>query len=177
MACADCNGKRIYARAFYKIHRLVRVCIRCIRRVNVYFVLNASQLAKLRLYHYAAFMCVIHDFFRLCYIFLIIQMGTIKHYGSKPVFDTVPANFKIRTMVKMQCDIQPCFLDCRVHHRFQIFRVRIFQRGFGNLKDNSGILRLCRSHNALNNLHIVDIECTNGVTALKSLFKHLFCRH
>ena len=24
-------------------------------------------------------------------------MGTIKHYGSKPVFDTVPANFKIRT--------------------------------------------------------------------------------
>ena len=175
MACADGNGKGIHTRAFYEINCLIGISVGCMCRIYVNLILNACQLAQLCLNHDASFVGVFYDFLCLCYVFLILQMGTVKHDRCETVFDTVFTYFKIRAVIQMQCNIQIGFFDCGIHHCLQIFGMRIFQSRFGNLQDDSGILRLCRSYDTLDDFHVIDVECTDGIAALKCLFKHFFC--
>ena len=175
VACADSNCQRVNACSCYEVNSLIGVCVCCISCVYFYFVFHACQFTQFRFYYYASFVCVFNDFLCLCYVFFVVQVRTVEHYGCEAVFDTVFANFEIRTVIQMQSNIQTCFFNCSIYHCFQVFGMRIFQCRFGNLQNNSGVLCFCSSNYTLNDFHVIDVESADCITAFECFFKHFFC--
>ena len=64
--------------------------------------------------------------------------------------------------------------DRRLHQLDEIDMLGVFPGPGGHLEDDGGLLQLGRLGDPLDDLHIVDIECTDGVAARIGLFEHLF---
>ena len=72
----------------------------------------------------------------------------------------------------MQHDRQACLNNSSLYQLFQIGTVGIGTRTLGYLKDQ-GSFQIGRSlSDALNDLHVVDVESTYGITTVIGLFKH-----
>ena len=177
MAGTNGNGQRVNAGAFYEIQRLVRIGVGSAFGGHFYFIFHASQFPKLCFYYNASSMGIVYDFFCFCYVFFIVEVGTVEHNGSKASFDTSFTNFKISAMVQMQCDVQTAFFYCSIHHVFQILWAHIVECAFRNLQNYSGVLFFASIYHCLNDFHVVDVEGADGIVAGKRLFKHFFGRN
>ena len=116
MACTNSYSKWIYACTLYKIKSLIRVCICSMSFCNTYFVFNTSKLTKFSFNYYTMSMSIVYNFLSLCYVFFIIIVRTVKHYRCETVFYTKLNCFKVWTMVKVKCYINPCFFCNSSYH-------------------------------------------------------------
>ena len=57
----------------------------------------------------------------------------------------------------------------------QVYGLGVVAGALGNLKDQRSILFLRRLGDSLDDLHVIDVESADGVSALVCLLKHL-CR-
>ena len=100
--------------------------------------------------------------------------GSIDHNGCETVIDTGLAGLKCITVVKMQADRQTGLDNCSFNQLYKISTVGISTCAFGNLKDDRSVAFLCSFCDTLDDLHVVDVESTNGVTTVVSFLKHFF---
>ena len=102
--------------------------------------------------------------------------GSVNHDGGETAVDTALTKFEAVTMVQMQSDRNiRVFNHSRFNQLDQIGMVRISAGAFGDLEDD-GCLQLAGGlGDALNDLHVVDVECADGVTAVIGLLKHFGC--
>ena len=99
-------------------------------------------------------------------------MAAVDHHGGEAAVDATLADVKPVTVVKVQADGQACLNDRRLHELHQISMVGVLARAGGNLKDQRCVELLRRLGDALNDLHVVDVERADGITALIRFFEH-----
>ena len=175
MTGANGNGKRIDAGLGDELLNFAGICELRVVGVDVDIVFDAGQLAKLGLHHDAVRMGVFDNLARLGDVVLKAARGSIDHNGRKAAVDAGFADFEIRAMVKVQRDRDICVGDSRLDKLDKIDMLGIFARAGGNLEDNGRLQFGSRLCDSLDNFHVVDVERTNGITALICLFKHFGC--
>ena len=145
---------------------------------DVHLVLHAGQRAELSLDDDAVIVGVLDDLARQGDVVLEALGGSVDHNGGKAAVDAGFAELEGIAVVKMQRNGDLRILDDgRLDQLDQIGMVRIGARTLRNLKDN-GALQLSRSlGNALNDLHIVDVERADGVSPVIGFREHFFCRN
>ena len=174
MAGAYGYGQGIAAGAAHEFFHFFRSGVGGILRAYLYFVLYAGQSTKLRLYHYAALMSIFNNFSGLRDVLLEGMAGIVDHNGSKSAVDAGLAGCEICAVVQMQNDrdlrIQ---FNSSLYHLYQIDGVGILSCACGSLKDQGG-LKLCSClGDTLHDLHVVDVECADSISAVIGLLEHL----
>ena len=125
-------------------------------------------------------MCILHDFFRQGDILFIRQRRTVDHDRRKAHVDAALAQFERVAVIEVQADRNAFaavellgILYGSLSHVAQQRLVGIFA-GSGRYLQNDGRIHLdtCRD-DGLQLLHVVEVECRNGIAAFDGLGEHL----
>ena len=143
----------------------------------LYLILNACKPAQLTLDYNTVIVCVFD--YSLCQSDVLLkgQMRTVDHNRCEAAVNTTLAKLKRVAVVKMNAYRQVRLDNRRLDKLHKIGMVCILSCTARYLKDKRSLLFLCRFRNALDDLHIVDIESTYGIAALICLSEHLFTRY
>ena len=116
--------------------------------------------------------CVLNDLFGQRDVLFIRQGGTVDHHGGETAVDAALAGLEIRTVVKVQRDGKTGLLLGSFDQLDKIGVVRVGTRALGNLQDQRRIQLFRRFGDALDDLHVVDVERADGIAALVGVFEH-----
>ena len=100
--------------------------------------------------------------------------GSVDHDRGESVIDTRLTCFKGITMVQMENDRKTGFDDSSFNQFYQVGTVSVGTGAFGNLQDNRSVAFLRSFCDSLDDLHVVDIESTDSVSAFVGFFEHFF---
>ena len=100
--------------------------------------------------------------------------GGVDHHGGEAIVNAALAQLKSVAVVQMQADGQARVDDGGLYQLHQIGAVGIGPGALGHLQNNRGLQVGGGAGDALNDLHVVHIECADGIAALIGLFKHFF---
>ena len=175
VACADRDRQRVNACSLNKLFYLVGICEHSLVGIYTDSILDACECAELSLNYYAVLMSILGDLLGLSNIFLEIMAGIVDHNGSKTAVNALLADVEVCAVIQVQSDrnlgIQ---LNSCLDELLQINGIRVLSCSCGCLKDNGRLELCCCLCDTLNDLHVVDIECADRVSAVISLFEH-FC--
>ena len=100
--------------------------------------------------------------------------GSVDHDGSEAAVDAGLAGLEAVAVVQVQSDGNFGALDnSSLNQLHQVGVVSVGAGTLGNLQDDGSLLFLTSLSDGLNDLHVVDVESADGVTAVISLLKHL----
>ncbi len=140
---------------------------------DVDVVLDAGQLAQLRLYHNPLIVGVLHHLAGEGHVVLVVVVAAIDHHRGKAPVDAGFADFKIRAVVQMQGDGQAGIGNGGLHQLGEVDMLGVLAGAGGNLEDDGGLLLGGGLGDALDDLHVVHIEGADGVATLIGFFEHL----
>ena len=178
VACADCDRQGVNAGPLDKFLDLVGICEHSLVSCYTDCILDACQSAELCLYDTAVLMRVLCDLFGLFDILFERVAGIVDHDRREACVNAVLAGCEVCAVIQMHRDrdiriqLNRCFNEVS-----QILGFRIFPGACGSLQDNRGLQFSSCLCDRLNDLHIVDIECTDCVTASIRFLKHFGCCH
>jgi hypothetical protein len=142
-------------------------------------ILYTGQNAKFSLYGYVKLVSVIHNLLGEGDVLLIREGRSVDHHGAEAKVYAALAGFKAVTVIQVEADLGflPTQFLCIFHGAFchiaEKGLVGVVTCSLGDLEDN-GALGLCSGlDDGLKLLHIVEIECGDGVTAGNGLLEHL----
>ena len=172
---ADGDGQRVAAGAGDELLHLFGVGVALLAVLHSDLILHAGQSAQLRLDHHAVIVGVLHDLAGQGDIFLKRLGGGVDHDGGKAAVDAVLAQLKGIAVVQMQRNGDLGILDNGgLHQLHQIGMVGIGAGALGNLQDDGASQLAGSLGDALDDLHIVDVEGADCIAAVISLRKHFF---
>ena len=100
--------------------------------------------------------------------------GQVDHDGGEAVVDAGLAGLKAVAVVQVEHDGNLGALDHGgLHQLYQIGTVGVGAGALGYLKDHRCLLLTAGLGDALDDLHVVDVEGSDGVTAVIGLLEHL----
>ena len=118
---------------------------------------------------------IFNDLFGQFNVILERLGGSVDHNGSKAAVDAGLAGLKVGTVVKVKNDRDLGAFDNRSFNELhKIGVICVCTRALGNLKNNRSFLLLAGFGDTLHDLHVVDIESADGITAVIGFFEH-FC--
>lgn len=173
------NSEAVAASAVYEVDNLLRVSVGVVVRANL--ILNTCEHAELTLDSHVILVCVVHNFLSKRDILLIGEVAAVDHYRREAIVDTVFAKLECIAVVKVKHDFRffPTealgILNSALSHIAEKDRVGIVTRTLGYLKDNRRFCVGSSLDDGLELLHVVEVECGDGITAMHCLGKHLFC--
>ena len=176
VACTDGDSQGINAGAVYEFLNLFRSCIGGILCRNLNIIFDAGQSTKLCLNYYASLMSIVCNL--LCQSNVLFEGlgGTVDHNGSEAAVDAGLADFKICAVVQMQSNGKIRIdIQSSLNETLQLSTVRILSCAGGSLEDNRGLLLSSSLGDGLYDLHVVYIECTDGIAAFICFLKHFSC--
>ena len=138
-------------------------------------IASESQPVLVSLYYYA--MSVSVFYYLLCDRDVLFERlrRHIDHYGCESSVDAALAEFERITVVKVKNDRDLRVLnDGSLYELYQIGVVRVGSGALGYLQDYRAAEFSGCLGDALYDLHVVYIECSDGVSAVISFFEH-FC--
>ena len=118
--------------------------------------------------------CVLNNL--LCQLDVLLERlgGSIDHDRSKAVVYAVLADLEVCTVIQMKNNRQIRMnLKSSLYKLYQIDGVSILSCSLGSLKDDRRIQLSSCLGDSLDNLHIVDVESANCISALVCLLEHL----
>ena len=98
--------------------------------------------------------------------------GGVDHHGGKAAVDAALADVEAVAVIQMEADGQASLNDGGLHQLDQIGVVGIGTGALGHLEDQRGVDLLGGFGDALDDLHVIDIEGADGITAVISLLEH-----
>jgi hypothetical protein len=128
-------------------------------------VFRAADFAQLCLHRHAYRSGHIHYPPGQSDIFLQGQLRAIDHHRGKTCPDTLHHLFKTGAVIQVQGHRDTGILRCQFGHINDIVYSGVFNGALAGLHDYRGVLSLGRSHNCLDNLHIVTIKCSHCIIA------------
>ena len=174
---SDRNGQRIHARLGHKIHDLFGFGV--VADFGGYLVLDAGQHAQFAFDRHVVFVCILHDLLRQGDVFVVGKCRTVDHHRREAHVHAALAQFERISVVEVQHDLgfgPAQFLGVlygSFGHVAQQGLVGVVARTLRYLEDD-GRLGLGGSHDdSLELLHVVEVECRNGVTSFDGLGEHL----
>ncbi len=171
---ADGNGQGVTAGAGHELFDFLGTGIGGSLSGDIDLVLNASQGAQLSLNDNAVVVCILNDLLGDGDVLLKGLGGGVDHNGGETAVDAGLAGLKAVTVVQVQSDGNLGALDhSGLDQLDQVSGVGVGTGALGNLQDNGSVLLLASLGDALDDLHVVDVESTNSVAAVISLLEHL----
>ena len=135
-------------------------------------VLNASENAKLTLNNNSALVSVLNYLLGEGNVVLEGVVRAVDHNRGEASVDASLADLEICAVVKVESEVNAAVLYCRLGESEKILVLCVLTCACRYLKDNGGFF-LCRSlGDRLNDLHVVDVEGTDGVAACVGLLEH-----
>ena len=101
-------------------------------------------------------------------------MRTVDHDRGETAVDAGLADLEVCAVVEVEREVNTGILDRSLCQCNEVLMLCILSCACGNLQDNGGAQFFRRLGDRLDDLHVVDVECADGVTALVSLLEHLF---
>ena len=173
VAGADGDGQRVAAGLGDELLHLFGAGVAGILGLDLHLVLHAGQGAQLGLDHHAVVVGVLHDLLGDLDVLGKGLGAGVDHDGGEAAVDAGLAGLKVRTVVQVQGDGDLGALDdSGLYQLDQIGVVGIGSGALGDLKNQGRLLFLGGLGDALDDLHVVDVESADGVTAVISLLKH-----
>ena len=145
-----------------------------------YFIFYTSQYTQFTFNCYIKLMSIFNNLLSQSDILFVRQMRTVDHYRREAHVYTRLAQFEAVTVVQVQNDFRMfasqflCILNGTFGHVAQQSLVGIVAGTLRNLQDNRALLLRRSLDDGLQLLHIVEVECRNGITALDGTRKHRF---
>ena len=176
VAGSDRDGQGVTSGLGHELFYFLRLCVGGILLRHVYIVLDASQSAQLSLYDYTVLMRILDHLAGDLDVLLERFGGSVDHDRSKSTVDAGLAGLKIRTVIQVQCDrnIRALLHRC-LYQLDQVGVVGIGTGTLGYLQDQRCALLLCCLGDTLYDLHIVDVECSDRITAIIRFLEHFGC--
>ena len=172
MRGADSDSERIAAGALDKFLNVLGTGVGRILCRDLDLVLNAGESAKLCFDDNAVIVSVLNDLAGERNVILKGLGGCVDHDGGEAAVYAGFAKLIAVTVVKMECYGKSSLLDRSLNKLHQIGVVCVRARTFGHLEDDRSFVLCGGLCDALHDLHVIDIECTYGVTACVGLAEH-----
>ena len=100
------------------------------------------------------------------------MMAAVNHDRSEAAVDAGFAELERVAVVEVDADGQPRVLNGSFDELHQIHMLCIVARARGNLQDQRRVFLHRRFGDALDDFHVVDVECADGVAAFVRFFEH-----
>ncbi len=171
MARADCDSEGVNARLANEFLNLFRLRVSCFVSSNLYIIFDAGELTELSFDNDAMLMSISNDFLRAFDVLFELVFRAIEHNGREAIID---AGLEIRTMIEVQSDRNIVDLKSCLDEVTEIRALSVLARAGGSLEDNRGIQLCSCFRDTLYNLHVVDVESTDGEAAFISFLEHFF---
>ena len=169
---ADGDRKRVDTRARSEFFHFVGRSEHSVVRFDLYVVLHARKLAKLRFHDHAVIVRVFHDLFRKSDIFFPRFRGRVDHDRSKSAVDRGFADFKISAVIEVHGDGNIVGFHGGFDKMSEIDGVGVFSRAGGHLQNHGRFAFVRRLDDRLDHFHVVHVKRAYGVTAFISVLKH-----
>ena len=173
VAGADGDGQRVAAGLGDELLHLLRTGVGCLVGGHLDIVLDAGQRTQLRLHDHAVVMGVLHHLAGDLDILREGLGGCIDHHGGEAAVDAALAGLEVGAVIQMQNDGD---VGAAGHSRLdQLHQIGVVGVGAGalaDLQDHRSVLLLAGLRDALHDLHVVDVESADGVTAGIRLLEH-----
>ncbi len=174
VAGPDGNRQGVAVRPGDEVIDLVRVGVGRVGFGNIDVVLDAGQSAQFGLDHDAAGVGIFDNLAGHLDVLFITVMRAVDHDGGEAAVDAALAELERVAVIQVQGDGQIGLDQGRLHQLDQVGMVGVFTGAGRNLQDQGGLQVLGRLGDTLDDLHVVDIESTDGVTAFIGFLEHLF---
>ena len=180
VARADGDGERVAARLGDEFLDLLGTGVGGILGRDLDLVLNAGKGTKLSLDDDAVVVRVGNDLSGDLDILGKGFGGSIDHDGGEAAVDAALAQLKAVTVVEMDTygKVKACILfrilNCCLDELHQVDVVGVLACALGDLQDQRCALLDGGVADALNDLHVVHVESTDGVAAVIGLAEHFF---
>ncbi|MPM66920.1 hypothetical protein SDC9_113834 [bioreactor metagenome] len=136
-------------------------------------VFHAGQAAQLGLNGDVAVVRVLHHAAGQGDVFFKAQVAAVDHDAGKAAVNAAFAGLKIGAVVEMHGNGQTAGFHGGLNQLHQVGVVGVLARARGHLEDDGRFFSCRAFHDALDDLHIVDVERADGVTALIRAFEHV----
>ncbi|CDC62976.1 uncharacterized protein BN660_00108 [Clostridium sp. CAG:448] len=172
VAGADGNCQGVHAGAGDEFLDLFGARVGGIFCADLDVILDACQSAELAFHHDTVGVRIFHDLFGQGNVVLKGVMGAVDHDRRKSAVNAGFADFKIRAVVQVKRQVNAGIADGSLRQSHQVLVLCVFARTCGNLENHRGTLFLSRLGDCLDDFHVVDVERTDGITALVCFFEH-----
>ena len=120
------------------------------------------------------------DFSAYYYVNDVLKTGNVSqhvdHHGGETTVDAGLTNLKALTVIQMESNRQIGVGNGSLHQLGQIDVLCLLAGAGRHLQNDGRLLQLGSFGDTLNDLHIIDVESTDGVTAGIGFLEHFFCR-
>ena len=151
-----------------------------VRDLRSYLVFDAGQYAQLAFDRHVVLVSILDDLFREGYVLIVGERRTVDHHRREAHVDAALAQFERIAVVEVQRNRNTLaavellgILHGALCHVAQQRLVGVFAGAGRHLQDNGRIGLDARRNDRLQLLHVVEVECRNGITALDGLGEHL----
>ena len=175
MARADGDGETVAAGAGHELLHVLGTGVGAVLGFNVNVVLHAGERTQLRLDDDAVVVRVLNDLAGESDVVLKGLAAAVDHDGGEAAVDAALAKLKAVAVVKMQCDRKSGLLLGSLDELDEIGVVGVGACAAGDLQNDGGLDLSGSLGDALNDLHVVDVESAYGIAALIRLAEHFFC--
>ena len=173
VAGADGDSQGVAAGLLHELLDLLGMSVVGLLGRDLHVILDAGQSAQLGLHNHAVVVGVLNHLLGDFNVLSKGLAGGVDHDGGKAAVDAALAGLKVRAVVQMQGDGDVGALDDgRLHQLHQIGVVGVGPGALGHL-ENQGSLQIPGGlGDALDDLHIVDVERADGIAAVVGFFEH-----
>ena len=175
VARADGDGETVAAGAGHEFLDILGTGVGAVLGLDVDVVLHARERAELGLNDDTVVVRVFDDLAGESDVVLEGLAAAVDHDGGEAAVDAALAELKAVTVVQMQGDRKTGLQLGGLDELDKIGVVGVGTRAAGDLQDD-GSLDLGRGlGDALDDLHVVDVERADGIAALIRLAEHFLC--
>ena len=178
MRGADGDGEGIAAGSGYEFLDLFGTGIGGVFGGYLDFILNAGERAELRFNDHAVVVRIGDDLPGQGDILFKRLGGGVDHDGGEAAVNAAFAQLKAVAVVEVNADgevktgVLLRIFDCRFDQLHEIDMIGVLARALGDLQDERCALLDGGVADALDDLHVVDIERADGIPAVIGFLKH-----
>ncbi len=168
---ADGDGEGVDTGAVHEVLDLLGAGVGGVLGHDV--VLDAGENAQLTLDDHAVGVCVLHDLAGQGDVVLVGVVGAVDHDGGEAAVDAGLADLEVGAVIEVERQINAAVGNGGLRQSDEIRMLGVLTGTGRHLQDDGGLDLACGLGDGLNDLHVVDVECADGVAALVGLLEHL----
>ena len=177
VARANGDGKTVTAGTGDEFFNVLGTGVGAVLGLDADIVLHARERAELGLDDDAVVVRILDDLAGESDIVLEGLAAAVDHDGGEAAVNAALAELKAVAVVEMQGDRKAGLLLGSLHELDEIGVVGIGARAAGDLQNDGGLDLGSSLGDALDDLHVVDVECADGIAALIRLAEHFLCSY
>ena len=181
VARADGDGKAVNACARNEVDNFFGLRVVAFFCHN--FILNTCEYAEFALYGNVELVSVFNNLLRQSNVLLVGKAATVDHDAAEAHVHTALAEFEAVAVVEVECNFGMvaskflCVFHSTLCHVAKERLVSIVACTLADLKDDGAAEVAAGLYDSLELLHVVEVECGNGIAAVDGSLEHFASVH